>query len=217
MEGVQIPNHTASIFTAAHELISSDVVDSDGCHSSLVLLHRCHEIASILKQIPHADGAVVASGDKQLAVFCACEGADGAVMRILTLEEQRPALWSKDTHTACAKIHQASDASRNPTVAPAAQDSAAVAGEVKTVAFQIGHDDAQKLPAALEVPDANIANAAGREDGAVVVWEHDVVNLAAVRRLQQLLGKPNLQMHHLFPNALQGVQYVCVFLLQVIR
>lgn len=58
--------------------------------------------------------------------------------------------------------------------------------EGHTAAVQVGHRHAQQLTPAVQVPHSNLAQATGRKDIAVVMWEGHVVHAAGWRGLQHL-------------------------------
>jgi len=58
------------------------------------------------------------------------------------------------------------------------------------VALQVGHRDAQQLTARRQVPHANVAHSSSSKNLTVLVGERQVIDLVAVRSLDELIGQP---------------------------
>ena len=165
-----VPDDAGAIGGGGDDL-GAAVLQRDGVDGVAVVLHGRHHGLRVVPEVPHAHHALLPAAEHEAAVLVARDGGHGLVVGVVD-----------DKHEVARLGREGADLA----VRPAAEDGLPVGLEADALAVEVGHHDAEQLPAGLDVPDADLAAAGGGKDRREHVREGDVGDVAVVGGLEEL-------------------------------
>mmetsp|Transcript_13766 Transcript_13766/g.37191 ORF Transcript_13766/g.37191 Transcript_13766/m.37191 type:complete len:221 (-) Transcript_13766:1031-1693(-) len=171
LECVQVPDDAGAIGRGTYTL-RVVYLHLYAVHAPLVVFHGGLQNLAVPIDPPNSHHALLTSTDHLAAVGRGCYGGNSLVVRIMDGVEHFATLGSKRA---------------NLSITPAADDTLSIRCKADAMTLQVGHCDAQQLPARGQMPYSNVAYTSSGKNLAVLIREGQIIDLVVVGCLDELV------------------------------